>query len=172
MACPRLRPAWMRYASCCRCPPSDRDCGAWRARSIRPMSDDLAWKLLVVEDSETQAIKLVGLLEEAGIGAAHAASAKDALDALRDNQFDLVLVDYHLPDMQGDDLCRQIRLSPGTADVLLLMLTGDSQAEVERLRSEEHPSELQSLMRHSYAVCCLKHKTQLRTQNYEEIHAH
>src|SRR3546814_20315120 len=96
------------------------------------MSDDLAWKLLVVEDSETQAIKLVGLLEEAGIGAAHAASAKDALDALRDNQFDLVLVDYHLPDMQGDDLCRQIRLSPGTADVLLLMLTGDSQAEVER----------------------------------------
>src|SRR3546814_18568706 len=35
--------------------------------------------------------------------------------------------------MQGDDLCRQIRLSPGTADVLLLMLTGDSQAEVERL---------------------------------------
>ncbi|MFC3675356.1 response regulator [Ferrovibrio xuzhouensis] len=97
------------------------------------MSDELAWKLLVVEDSETQAIKLVGLLEEAGIGAAHAASAKDALDALRDNQFDLVLVDYHLPDMQGDDLCRQIRLSPGTADVLLLMLTGDSQAEVERL---------------------------------------
>jgi two-component system NtrC family sensor kinase len=97
------------------------------------MSGDPAWKLLVVEDSETQAIKLVGLLEEAGIRAAHAVSARAALDALRDNQFDLVLVDYHLPDMQGDDLCRQIRLSPGTADVLLLMLTGDSQAEVERL---------------------------------------
>src|SRR3546814_1374286 len=29
-------------------------------------------------------------------------------------------------------------------------------AAVSRLRSEEHTSELQSLMRNSYAVCCLK----------------
>src|SRR3546814_7242961 len=29
----------------------------------------------------------------------------------------------------------------------------------ERLRSEEHTSELQSLMRSPYAVYCLKHKT-------------
>src|SRR3546814_9048127 len=32
--------------------------------------------------------------------------------------------------------------------------------ELERGRSEEHTSELQSLMRSSYAVCCLKNKTQ------------
>src|SRR3546814_10468031 len=31
--------------------------------------------------------------------------------------------------------------------------------EAERARSEEHPSELQSLMRISYAVFCLKQKT-------------
>src|SRR3546814_3727758 len=30
-------------------------------------------------------------------------------------------------------------------------------------RSEEHTSELQSLMRHSYAVCCLKKKKQPQT---------
>src|SRR3546814_6458506 len=33
-------------------------------------------------------------------------------------------------------------------------------------RSEEHTSELQSLMRNSYAVFCLKKKTHLTTQNY------
>src|SRR3546814_6796609 len=32
-------------------------------------------------------------------------------------------------------------------------------------RSEEHTSELQSLMRHSYAVFCLKKKNQTRDQN-------
>src|SRR3546814_2049686 len=32
-------------------------------------------------------------------------------------------------------------------------------ADVKRLRSEEHTSELQSLMRNSYAVFCLKKKT-------------
>src|SRR3546814_4356415 len=31
--------------------------------------------------------------------------------------------------------------------------------EIDRLRSEEHTSELQSLMRNSYAVFCLKKKT-------------
>src|SRR3546814_2463252 len=33
------------------------------------------------------------------------------------------------------------------------------------LRSEEHTSELQSLMRISYAVFCLKKKTNIRTKN-------
>src|SRR3546814_7854686 len=32
-------------------------------------------------------------------------------------------------------------------------------------RSAEHTSELQSLMRHSYAVFCLKQKTKIKTQN-------
>src|SRR3546814_8297264 len=35
----------------------------------------------------------------------------------------------------------------------------DAGAAAERLRSEEHTSELQSLMRISYAVFCLKKKT-------------
>src|SRR3546814_2626046 len=40
-----------------------------------------------------------------------------------------------------------------------------------RLRSEEHTSELQSLMRISYAVFCLKKKTQCphKTQIYEQL---
>src|SRR3546814_6798153 len=36
-------------------------------------------------------------------------------------------------------------------------------------RSEEHTSELQSLMRISYAVFCLKKKTTMNTQRYNEI---
>src|SRR3546814_7422849 len=37
---------------------------------------------------------------------------------------------------------------------------------VEAARSEEHTSELQSLMRISYAVFCLNQKTQIRNQHY------
>src|SRR3546814_8073333 len=33
-------------------------------------------------------------------------------------------------------------------------------------RSEEHPSELQSLMRISYAVCCLKNTTTTASESY------
>src|SRR3546814_6668679 len=40
--------------------------------------------------------------------------------------------------------------------------------EIERDRSEEHTSELQSLMRNSYAVFCLKKKQKNKKQNYTE----
>src|SRR3546814_1680014 len=41
-------------------------------------------------------------------------------------------------------------------------------------RSEEHTSELQSLMRNSYAVFCLKNKriTDVNTNNYTTQHTH
>src|SRR3546814_3835177 len=38
-------------------------------------------------------------------------------------------------------------------------LCAERRCRYERHRSEEHTSELQSLMRHSYAVFCLKKKT-------------
>src|SRR3546814_7367088 len=39
----------------------------------------------------------------------------------------------------------------------------------ERLRSEEHTSELQSLMRISYAVFCLKKKTQIQQKHTKKL---
>src|SRR3546814_2791290 len=39
-------------------------------------------------------------------------------------------------------------------------------SEVAKKRSEEHTSELHSLMRSSYAVFCLNQKTQKRTQSH------
>src|SRR3546814_6197629 len=42
--------------------------------------------------------------------------------------------------------------------------------EVDPERSEEHTSELQSLMRISYAVFCLKKKKNKQTTNYQTIH--
>src|SRR3546814_9512725 len=48
-------------------------------------------------------------------------------------------------------------------------LPGDLEAQIER--SEEHTSELQSLMRISYAVFCLKKKIKQKTSNnYEKVH--
>src|SRR3546814_2592271 len=44
---------------------------------------------------------------------------------------------------------------------------GDFDRPARVLRSEEHTSELQSLMRISYAVFCLKKKTKMTTQHLE-----
>src|SRR3546814_2309783 len=46
----------------------------------------------------------------------------------------------------------------------LLQIAGPEEADVAAIRSEEHTSELQSLMRISYAVFCLKKKTKHTTK--------
>src|SRR3546814_6088146 len=48
------------------------------------------------------------------------------------------------------------------------ILTIEDPIEVIHPRSEEHTSELQSLMRNSYAVFCLKKKTQKQTYNTKQ----
>src|SRR3546814_1544147 len=48
-------------------------------------------------------------------------------------------------------------------------IRGNSRSATTVIRSEEHTSELQSLMRISYAVFCLKKKTlQITTQKYQQ----
>src|SRR3546814_7011118 len=54
-------------------------------------------------------------------------------------------------------------------DLQLARLKGRNRS-LHRQRSEEHTSELQSLMRISYAVFCLKKKTTKSTHTHHQIH--
>ncbi len=88
--------------------------------------------LLVVEDSETQAIMIRRMLEGHGFLVDRAASAEAALDHLNRKLPDLVIADYHLPGMNGGELSRQIRLNGRTRSIPLLMLTEAAEVETER----------------------------------------
>ncbi len=56
------------------------------------------------------------------------------LDLARQHHPDLILLDLHLPDMAGDEVLRQLRADPATADIPVLMLSADAIShQVERL---------------------------------------
>src|SRR3546814_8850297 len=61
---------------------------------------------------------------------------------------------------------RRSRRSPATGDDM----TTQTLTQPGCARSEEHTSELQSLMRLSYAVFCLKKKKKKTQQNHLQIH--
>jgi two-component system NtrC family sensor kinase len=88
--------------------------------------------LLIVEDSETQAVMIRRMLERQGFQVDRAASAEAALDHLNRRLPDLVIADYHLPGMNGGELSRQIRLNSRTRSIPLLMLTEAAEVETER----------------------------------------
>jgi two-component system NtrC family sensor kinase len=96
-----------------------------------------AFHIVVVEDSETQAFKLRMLLEEQGWEISIAGAAETALAALGDPLPDLILCDYNLPGMRGDEFCRRIRMNLNTRGIPILMITASAPetAEIQSLES-------------------------------------
>lgn len=88
--------------------------------------------ILIVEDSETQALQLRHMLEGQGFRVSWAASAEAAMERMHDHLPDLVIADYHLPGMNGDGLARQMRMNPRSRAIPVLILTGAREAESER----------------------------------------
>ena len=79
-------------------------------------------KLLIVEDNHTIAQQLYDYLEEDGFLVDYAHSGKTALTLLEQHQFDVVLLDLMLPDIDGIDICLHIK-SRSTLNTPILMLT-------------------------------------------------
>jgi two-component system NtrC family sensor kinase len=90
-----------------------------------------AAQILIVEDSETQALLLCALLEEEGWEVTRAATAEAALEELDRHLPTLMIVDYHLPGIQGDELCRRVRMRVNMRSIPILMLTAEAGYDTE-----------------------------------------
>lgn len=80
-------------------------------------------RVLVVEDSPTQARLMAYLLESAGFEVATAPDAETAFARVQDETFDLVLTDLVLPRASGFDLCRRLKADPTCAGLPVVVLT-------------------------------------------------
>src|SRR3546814_9349008 len=96
------------------------------------------------------------MLHQRGVSARIVQNVEDVITALS-------LVSSGLGIALGVNSVRNLRI-PGVTYVRF----DEEDAATFDLRSEEHTSELQSLMRISYAVFCLKKKKQLKTNDKQE----
>jgi len=73
-----------------------------------PRLDDV--NVLVVDDDQDGRALIARVLQESGAHPTCAASAPAALDLLRNRHFDVILSDIGMPDMDGYELLRQVRM--------------------------------------------------------------
>jgi len=94
-------------------------------------------KVLVVDDDPEIIDLFVEVLESDG--RFEIATAKTGYDAgVLTQQFrpDIVVLDYMLPDVNGNVVCETIRQHPELADIRILLISGvANQADVERLKA-------------------------------------
>jgi len=81
---------------------------------------------LVVDDVADVTEMLAVVLTHAGYSVVTAASAPAALKAARERQFDVVISDIGMPEMNGYQLAREMRTMPGYETVPMVAVTGYS----------------------------------------------
>jgi len=81
---------------------------------------------LVVDDVADVTEMLAVVLTHAGYSVVTASSAPAALKAARERQFDVIISDIGMPEMNGYQLAREVRLLPGYETVPMVAVTGYS----------------------------------------------
>jgi CheY-like chemotaxis protein len=81
---------------------------------------------LVVDDVADVTEMLAVVLSHAGYSVVTAASAPAALKAARERQFDVIISDIGMPEMNGYQLAREMRQMPGYETVPMVAVTGYS----------------------------------------------
>jgi two-component system phosphate regulon response regulator PhoB len=86
-------------------------------------------KILIVDDESAIRYMIGYTLSRAGLDYALAATVVEARCLVEQTRFDLILLDWMLPDVSGIDFARQIRRDPRTASLAIIMLTARSEED-------------------------------------------
>ncbi|MEZ7491901.1 response regulator [Pseudoalteromonas distincta] len=90
-------------------------------------------KILIVEDEENITEVLIAYAKQQNYETEHFNSGKGVVSFVKQNAVDLILLDLMLPDVDGIELCKQIR---AFSSLPIIMLTAKSE-EIDRLQGLE-----------------------------------
>lgn len=93
-------------------------------------------RILIVDDNLDSARSLAEVLSLTGNETFVAHDGVEAVAAAEMQRPDVILLDIGLPKLNGYDACRQIRMKPWAANILIIALTGWGQEEYRRKSAE------------------------------------
>jgi hypothetical protein len=91
-------------------------------------------RILIVDDDEGHRYTARVLLEHEGFEVSEAASGTEALQAANAKP-DVIVLDIHLPDLTGFDVCRRLKAMPSTAAIAVVAVTASQPGAQERLEA-------------------------------------
>lgn len=84
-----------------------------------------AIRVLVADDSDVNQYVMQQMLESLGVKADFVSSGPEVIEATRQQPYDVILMDVHMPDMDGVEVTRRIRATPSDHPVRIIALTAD-----------------------------------------------
>ena len=84
------------------------------------MASDRKKRVLVVEDDNLFLWTLNCFLQKEGYDVFSVANGESAIDVVKEQPFDIVISDFHLPGLNGTDLLRKVRAFQPDAKTILI----------------------------------------------------
>ncbi|HUP91343.1 MAG TPA: response regulator [Solimonas sp.] len=92
--------------------------------------------LILVADNPASQHATARVLRQAGFEVEETSLGADALERAGRREFDLVVLDADLPDLDGYDLCRRLRADPVTAQIPIVLLPPGFVRDADRERAQ------------------------------------
>ncbi len=86
-------------------------------------------KVLVIDDGEVERQFMAQSLAKAGYTVHAKSDGESGLEAARTIQPDVIILDYLMPGMDGQVVCRKLKSDLQTKDIPIIFLTGSSRPE-------------------------------------------
>jgi signal transduction histidine kinase len=101
---------------------------------MRSSVSQLRGNILIVDDTPDNLRLLSEMLSKQGYSVRSAISGTAAFMAIRTKRPDLILLDINMPNLNGYEVCRQIKSSESTRDIPVLFLSANSEA-IDKVRA-------------------------------------
>jgi CheY-like chemotaxis protein len=88
--------------------------------------------VLAVDDNDIHSYAISKVLERKGFSVSIAKCGSAALQLVETVKPDVVLLDVHLPDLSGFEVCQRLRSDPKTRDIAVVFHTASAANEVAR----------------------------------------
>jgi CheY-like chemotaxis protein len=106
------------------------------AKTFDSMNDFLEREmreLLVVEDDDAQRMSVVELIGNGDVRTTAVGTGQEALNRLKEQRFDCMVLDLKLPDMTGFELIEQLQTDPGQTNLPIIVYTGKELTRKEEM---------------------------------------
>jgi two-component system, chemotaxis family, chemotaxis protein CheY len=93
-------------------------------------------KALIVDDSAVMRKVLIGALSRVGINDfQEAADGKEAVDAVSGSEFNLILMDWNMPNMLGIDAVKEIRALGKSVPIIMVTTEAEKSRVIDALKA-------------------------------------
>ena len=93
-------------------------------------------KILIIQDSPSVNAMLKFRLESGGFSVETVETGEEGVEKTRAHQYQLILLDYNLPGMNGSQVCRTLREQENTQDTPIVFMSAKDEDKLRQITRE------------------------------------